>query len=78
MSRSLKVIALASTFAGFAATAGVYDLGFDFLPPRATSADGTTLPLPRLIFRPVSRRRYSCSLATPMLKANGRFVDNGS
>jgi hypothetical protein len=46
MSRSLKVIALASTFAGFAATAGVYDLGFDFLPPRATLADGTTVPLP--------------------------------
>jgi hypothetical protein len=46
VSRSLKAIALASTFAGFAATAGVYDLGFDFLPPRATLADGTTVPLP--------------------------------
>jgi hypothetical protein len=46
MSRRLKVIALATTFAGFAGTAGVYDLGFDLLPPRAILTDGTTMPLP--------------------------------
>jgi hypothetical protein len=74
MSRSLKVIALASTFAGFAATAGVYDLGFDFLPPRATLADGTTVPLSPSDLQACFKTQAFMLIGD----ASGRFAGNGS
>ena len=45
MKQRLKIVAFATTMAGFAAMAGAYQIGFDLLPPQTMLADGRSVLL---------------------------------